>query len=656
MPRLGDSRVGYFLTVKKDFSRDGEENFFRRYAERWRLEKKDPDAELSEPVKPIVFWIDRTVPVEYHEWVKQGIEKWQKAYEAAGFKNAIIAKVAPTEEEDPDWSAEDARYSTIRWITSAGNSFNGIGPSRVDPRSGEILDADILIEAQAMHRYRTTWRKYAGPTDMVADIMPEAPADFDAHPDYLCMNQSNAALDGGLMRAALLMDGSLAPGSPVPDEFLGPYVTRLIMHEVGHTLGLRHNFRSSTATPHEKLNDVAWTSENGLMGSVMDYVTPNISTDRSQQGEYFITTVGTYDVFAIRYGYTPSGADNMDDDHAFAMKIAGESAQAGNEYGTDGDAYSIHALDPMTARWDLSSDPLRWAKERSDYLEDLWKSPDFESRVLADGTDYAVLTRAMNTLLILYGRSCAYATQYFGGQYAVRDHAGQANARTPLTPVSAEKQREAMAFLAGSVFSPDAFDVSSERLNHMATDRWLHWGNAGSPRIDYNLSGITLAMQSFVLNRMLRPALISRLCEAENRSDDPYTLAEYMNGLTGAIWGEVSGTMGEGMRKLEQPTSRRDLQRRYVDMLAQAVVSPARRVCRDDARAMARLHLTRIDDRARRGPRCFGPGRLHAGPSHGDACTHRTRARRGTRNEQLGSRTTNGPGACASGPFSVYSR
>src|SRR5262245_27738372 len=154
MPRLADDRTGYFLTVMKDFSRDTKETFFVRYVNRWRLEKKDPSAAVSEPVKPIVYYIDRTVPDKYRESIKQGIERWQKSFEAAGFKNAIVAKDAPA---DADWDPEDVRYSTIRWITSSPPVFGAIGPSRVDPRTGEILDADILIEASIVQR---RWRIY----------------------------------------------------------------------------------------------------------------------------------------------------------------------------------------------------------------------------------------------------------------------------------------------------------------------------------------------------------------------------------------------------------------------------------------------------------------------------------------------------------------
>jgi hypothetical protein len=602
-PRLADDRVGYFLTVKKDFSRDTEEDFFVRYINRWRLEKKDPSAALSEPVKPIVYYIDRTVPETFRPWVRAGIEGWQKAFEAAGFKNAIIAKDAPSVEEDPDWDAEDVRYATVRWITSAGGSFNAIGPSRVDPRSGEIIDADVLVEAAAMQGYRTTWRRYAGPSDLAADILALPPADLPFGTEHLCENQSSAELAGGLMRASLLLGDALPPGSPVPDEYMEPFVVRLIMHEIGHTLGLRHNFRSSTATPFEKLHDVAWTRERGLMGSVMDYVTPNLHPDRSKQGEYFITTAGTYDLWAIRFGYAESGYKDIAADRGFSREIADESNRPGHEYGTDHDAYAPNALDPRTERWDLSDDPLRWAEERTAYLRTLWRHPSFEHRIVGDDGEFPVLTRAMDTLLGQYGRACLYAVRYVGGQHHHRDNRGQPGAQPPLAPIPAGEQRRAMQFVASAVFAPEAFDVPAAKLNRFGPDRWAHWGLppafAPTARVDYDFGGRVLAIQRLIMNGLLDPLLLRRLREAENRSRDPYTLKEHFSRMTQAIWGEVDGADGAGFRRLEEPTTRRDLQRAYVDALAQILVEGPP-LAPDDARAQARLELTRIDDRARR--------------------------------------------------------
>ncbi|MFI5372253.1 MAG: zinc-dependent metalloprotease, partial [Candidatus Eisenbacteria bacterium] len=417
-PRLADDRVGYFLTVKKDFGRDQNESFFVRYVNRWRLEKMDPTAAVSEVKKPIVYYIDKTVPAEYRPYVKKGIENWQKAFEAAGLKNAIVARDAP---DDSTWDPEDVRYSTIRWITSSVPSFGAIGPSRIDPRTGEILDADILFEASFLQGFRNTYRRWSGPDAMAEAIFPS----LVGGPSWLPLEQRCDAglglMDGGsLMNVALHMDGTLPPGEPVPIEWIGDCLTWAVMHEVGHTLGLRHNFRSSTSTPMDKLDDAAWTKEHGLYSSVMDYPTPNVAVDHAKQGEYFSSTAGTEDIWAIRYGYTPSGSADPDQDHAFAAKIANESLEPGHEYSTDEDTYPADALDPRTNIYDLGSDPLMFAKERTSYLARLWRDPKFEERIVGADGELATLRRAMDNLLVQYGIALGHAVKYIGGQSVSR--------------------------------------------------------------------------------------------------------------------------------------------------------------------------------------------------------------------------------------------
>jgi Met-zincin/Domain of unknown function (DUF5117)/Domain of unknown function (DUF5118) len=598
-PRIADDRVGYFLTVMKDFSKDSNENFWTRYANRWRLEKKDPNAALSEPVKPIVYYIDRTVPVEYRPWIKKGVEAWQKAYEAAGFKNAIIAKDAP---DDPNWDPEDVRYSTIRWIVSHEPSFGAIGPSRVDPRTGEILDADVLIEGSFVQNWRNTYRRFAGPDAIADGITPS----LGLWPSFLpqdlrCDAQAGTADGAALLRTSLLMNGALPPGSPVPEEFIGQMLLWVTLHEVGHTLGLRHNFRSSTATPIEKLNDSGWTQQHGLTGSVMDYLTPNIAADHSKQGEYFVTQPGDYDLWAIRYGYMQTNATTSEADYAVVKKVADESLEPGHEYSTDDDTYPANALDPRTNIWDLGSDPLTFAKDRSAYLMTLWRNPKFEERILGADGEYPVLRRAMDTLLGQDALALGLAVKYIGGQYQSREHRGQAMA-TPLVPVPAAKQREALTLLGERMFAADAFKVSPAVLNRLAPDRWNHWGIQGpfapQSRVDYNLNDKVLALQTATINALTNPALMARLREGESHSAEPFKLSELFDRMTSMIWGEVGGPAA-GMKVLEGPSTRREAQRAYLDRLATLVVDPPPGTP-DDARALARLQLTNIDAKARK--------------------------------------------------------
>lgn len=603
MPRLADDRTGYFLTAVKDFGRDTQESFWRRYVNHWRLEKKDPGAALSEPVKPIVYYIDRTVPEKYRPYVKRGVEAWQKAFEAAGFKNAIVARDVPA---DSSYDPGDVRYSTIRWITSSEPSFGAIGPSRVDPRTGEILDADILFEAAIVQRRWRIYRDIVGPNGFAECALPTLHEPMtQLRPELRCDAAAGLAAGTSLAFLAATLDEGPAPENDMWERFVGQMLTHTVLHEIGHTLGLTHNFRASTATPRSDLADTVWTRAHGLMASVMDYATPNIAVDRAHQGDYYGGSPGTADLWMIRYGYAPSGAKDMDADYAFVRTIADESAQPGHEYSPDPDTYGPDALDPRSNIWDLGDDPLAFGRERAALVKKIWASDKLEERILGAEGEYPMLRRTMDGLLEQYAIGLGMAVKYVGGQLQYRDHRGQPGRRDGLQPVPAARQREALDFLTSDAFASDAFTVSPKLLDRLAPDRWSHWGvsdNFGiatGPRLDYNLRDKAFAIQNTLLGGLLSPNLLARLREAESRSPDAFRMSELFDRLTRSLWGEIGGARPAAMKALDGPTTRRDLQRAYVDRLAQMVVSPPPGMP-DDARALARLQLTRIDARAAR--------------------------------------------------------
>jgi hypothetical protein len=314
-----------------------------------------------------------------------------------------------------------------------------------------------MNDPQTLAQYATPW-------------MTPGPAWL--RPERLC-NLSAGMMDGaGLAYVGMLLDGSIEPGSPLEEKFIGDMLVHVTMHEIGHTLGLSHNFRSSTSTPRAELQNSSWTREHGLMSSVMDYATPNLSADRSKQGEFYGTEAGTCDLWMIRYGYEPSGTKDLDADFAYAKKIADESAKAGHEFSDDSDTYPAEALDPRTNIWDLGDDPLAFARERASYVQGLWNNPKFEERLLGPDGEYPMLRRAVDGLLGQYAVSLGLAVKFVGGQYQHRDHRGQPSARPPLVPVPAAKQREALDFLAQKAFARDAFNVPSGLLNRLGQDRW----------------------------------------------------------------------------------------------------------------------------------------------------------------------------------------
>ena len=352
-PRLADDRVGYFVSAIKDFSRDTAESFFVRYVNRWRLEKKNPGAALSEPVQPITYYIDRTVPLEWRPYVRAGILEWNRAFEDAGFRDAIRVLDAP---DDSAWSAADARYSTVRWTATNGAVY-AIGPTNVDPRTGEILNADILISAGWIQRWRGQSGQYVAPLAAVAGgaagRLARARPGRRRAPLPLRRGDGPRAARWRARSSPREARSLPAPSRRAP--YVGQALKALVMHEVGHTLGLRHNFRGSAGASAAQLANSGWTASHGFGVSVMDYSPPALALDPARQGDYYAPTIGSYDRWAITYGYadvvtsarlrtTPkgggpeAGAWTPDIEVNGLRAIASQAADPAHLYGTDEDA------------------------------------------------------------------------------------------------------------------------------------------------------------------------------------------------------------------------------------------------------------------------------------------------------------------------------
>lgn len=570
-PRLADDRVGHFVNTKKDFSRDRDPNPHVHYVRRWRLEKKDPSATLSDPVEPIVYYIDRSVPREYRKWVKEGIEGWNKAFEAAGFTNAIVAREAP--ENDSTWSAEDMRYSTVRWSAAHRMGF-AIGPSQSDPRTGEILNADVLISSVFVRGWVNDYAEL-GPAALVEKYrsMNALHHDLPRHMrDHLCAAESGAAMQLGFQFSTLAALGELDAGAPMPEEYLGDAIRWLVLHEIGHTLGLRHNFKASTGIPYDRLNDTSFTGRHGLTLSVMDYAPVNIATSRPDQGHYWSPVVGTYDDWAIRYAYshidTPSSGSGSGASHSFdpanelpeLQKIASEVSDPMHTYGTDEDNWlGPWAVDPNASAWELGSDPVQYARDRSQLVQMV--SPELESRLISTGDAYYPLRAARISLIGERLNSLLPTTKMIGGIYHVRDHKGDPGNRLPFEPVPAARQREALELLIREAFSEDSFIFDAETLNKMAPDRMWYFSYSMPTPVDFPAHEYVDAIQSMLIEDLMTPARYQRLQNNELRSTgDIFTSSEMLQTLTGAVWSELD--TGSNVSSF-----RRNLQRRYTDQL-----------------------------------------------------------------------------------------
>ncbi|HRP27995.1 MAG TPA: zinc-dependent metalloprotease, partial [Burkholderiaceae bacterium] len=490
--RKADARVGHFNTSVADFSDDLARSPRRRYVDRWRLEKKDPDAALSEPVQPITFWIDRTVPQQYRAPITAGVLEWNKAFERIGFKDAIVVKVEP---DDADFDTLDFGRASIRWMTNAVPAFGAVGPRHVDPRSGEILDADIAIESLSSRSIRAL-RSQVLATAAAAD----GPDAADLAAGLVCTYADAAAEQLGYAQDVLEARGEIDPDSPQAREFVDAYLKDTTMHEVGHALGLRHNFRASRAYTAAQLADPAFTAAHGITASVMEYAAINLNgpgEPRAGYGTPFNTTLGPYDYWAIEYAYKPIAAA---DEAAELQRIAARSREPQLAYGTDEDNFI--GLDPESLQFDLGDDVIAFAQKRIAIAQDLLARQ--ETRSLAPDEDYAVLRRSVLYAVRDVGRSASALTRQIGGVRTLRDAPG--SGRDPLTPLPAEQQRRALELILAGLFSADSLKISPALQRKLGADYLERWdavrsGDAASGT-DFSLAVVVLDLQKGMLDTL----------------------------------------------------------------------------------------------------------------------------------------------------------
>ncbi len=469
--RRADARIGYFTQERFDFSNDTTLTPRVNLIQRWRLEKKDPAAEVSEPKEPIVFWVDRNIPVKYRQAIVDGVLEWNKAFEKAGFANAVQAKIQP---DDADFETMDARHASIRWMPSARPMFGGIGPRQVDPRTGEILDADIGIDPARLRNRRFMRVEQMNPA--------AAQSAFMTHPERMCTLQDYAAQELNFAFDLLEARGDIDPDGPEAEAFVLSDVKDIAMHEVGHALGLRHNFRASTVYTQAQLSDSEFTREHGIAGSVMEYNAVNIGLAGERQGAFNMSTLGPYDYWAIEYGYKELPRDS---EAAELRKIAARSSEPLLAYATDED--NNFAIDPAANTGDLGSDPLEFARRRLLLVRELWTR--VQDRELKPDASYAVLRRTVSRGLLLIGQSSTTVTKYIGGVSTLRDNAG--TPRAPLNPVTAAQQRQALDIIATGLFSADSFRFKPSFMRQLQVDYLdrndIYDNGLSAPGVDYSL-------------------------------------------------------------------------------------------------------------------------------------------------------------------------
>lgn len=550
--RNADDRVGHFVTTSQDFTDDINPKNTRHLVNRWRLEKKDPTAALSEPKQAIVYWIDKNVPEKYRESVAAGVLEWNKAFEKIGYKNAIVVK----QQADSDrFDTLDAHHASIRWFVGADVGF-AIGPSKVDERSGEILDADIGMSDTFARGAR---RQIA--EDSASEQYDQHDAAFSLRPDHdaQCRFARDAALEFGFAQDLLEARGELDADGPKAEALAQAYVKDVIMHEVGHTLGLRHNFRASTIYSLKQIQDSAFTKVNGLAGSVMDYIPFNLATKGEAQGEYVMSTLGPYDYWAIEYAYKPLDANQENSELA---KIAARSKESWLAFGTDEDSVPGLVADPDVNVFDLGSDPLAYIQKRVQLSRELWDR--LQTRQLHDGDSYEALRRSFERGLSQFSRTVPLAVKYIGGNTFLRDHAG--TNRVPFTPIEVEKQRQALKLIADNLFTAKSFIFSPELISRLGVDHFQRVG-----RTDVSVSTALLSMQTNALDQLMSDNVAIRLLNNREKVRDPkkiLSLNELYSTLQGSIWSELNA--GNDIS-----AARRNLQREHLKRLVNILLRPA---------------------------------------------------------------------------------
>ena len=533
-PRRFDDRVGFFSIHKEDYGTGEHRVADRRYITRWRLECKDGEHTPCTPKKPIVYYVDPATPPQWRPWIKKAVEDWQPVFLQAGFKNAIIAKDPPSPQEDPTWSPEDARYSVIRWLPSTIE--NAMGPNIHDPRTGEIIEADISVYHNVMKLAEDWYFSQVGPDDPRAKRLP------------------------------------------LPDSLEGRLMEYVVAHEVGHTLGLQHNMKGSSMYPADSLRNVSFLKRMGHTPSIMDYARFNYVAQPEDHipVELLIPRIGPYDVFAIKWGYTT------------IPTVYGAAASASDQELPTLDKWARVQDDKPYLRFTVvdagRADPGQETEAVGDQntVQSTRLGIRNLERVVAmlipatvkPGEDYTDLKSMYNQAIGQWRTELGHVAAIVGGVDSQEKYGEQQGVR--FTPISAERQRDAVAFLNEEAFKTPTFFLDKDILRRIEVDGVV--GQIGQ-------------VQSRLLRTLMadtaRAAQMIEFATLASPGEQVYTLGEMFADVRNGVWSELA----DGSVKID--AFRRNLQRAYLD-IADSVING--KSSNDDAAALLRGELQTVDE------------------------------------------------------------
>lgn len=652
-PRKADQRIGYFTTSYSDYGKYKDNEVSIDFINRWHLEKRDPKLAVSPPKEPITFYLEHTTPVRYRRWVKAGVEYWNEAFESVGISDAIVVnyqdKVTGAHmDKDP----EDVRFNFIRWLNN--DISTAIGPCRVHPETGQILDADIvltdgwiryfnesfadympLVAMEGMDADTMAWLaehpswdpriRFAEPSQrkhILAKIQAQltrpqggfADAQWSTHMlgddpldglvgrtsqvNGMCLAATGRRIDTSVMRMILAMgpevlfsDDAADPGKKkkkkkaedeseegeesdddeeekeekkmpegpmldgMPESFIGPLLADLVAHEVGHTLGLRHNFKASSIYTLDEINSEDVKGKKAFAGSVMDYLPINLRIEEGEvQGDYAMIKLGPYDMWAIEYGYS------FEKDYA---KILERVSEPELQFATDEDT---SGPDPLARRYDFSKKPIEYVQEQQRLIERFRKN--LMTDYVKDGDSWTKAREGYELTLNLQMKNTSMMSNWIGGAFINRDKKGDPEERLPIQVVPAETQREALAFVLASTLRDEAYALSPELLARLTKDFMSGFGSDPAWPVHDRI----LSMQASALTQLMRTTTLQRVYDNEFRTpadQDAFTLPELLDAVTDEIWSELEDEI-EGDLSVREPmisSLRRNLQREHLERL-----------------------------------------------------------------------------------------